>query len=141
MSWTKPEPGDWTPKRRGPIYCAPACGANCTYAAFRLAQTRALALSRALADEFGGTWTVKVWENMGWYFRVSRGTLQVYAHYDGGTRYYITLMGYESGGRPELHVGRGFPSAARAVRAQIRLAKQELNRLAREIAELQLEIR
>jgi hypothetical protein len=41
----------WEPIRRGPIYCAPACGGGCTWAAYQLGETATTlkALARLLA--------------------------------------------------------------------------------------------
>lgn len=33
---------DWTPRRRGAIYCSPLCGDDCTWAAYLAAKARAL---------------------------------------------------------------------------------------------------
>ena len=56
----------WKAVRRGDIYCAPACGANCTWAAYQ----KALERGRLCADELGKGWTVRVYENMGWHTAV-----------------------------------------------------------------------
>ena len=56
----------WKAVRRGDIYCAPACGANCTWAAYQ----KALERGRLCADELGKGWTVYVSENMGWHTTV-----------------------------------------------------------------------
>lgn len=42
----------WTPRRRGLIYCAPACGAGCTAAQ----HAHAVRLGRALARRLGRGW-------------------------------------------------------------------------------------
>jgi len=57
----------WKAIRRGKIYCAPACGAGCTWAAFELANRRAAALVRKLSKG-DLEWEPRVWENMGWHF-------------------------------------------------------------------------
>lgn len=58
---------DWKPRNRaGGIYCAPACGGNCKRSAFELARAR----GKALAERLGKGWTVRVHENLGWYYNV-----------------------------------------------------------------------
>jgi len=59
--------------RRGSIYCAPWCGANCTWAAFQEATKRGEALAKLLGDG----WKPRVWENMGWFYEVTNGILEV----------------------------------------------------------------
>lgn len=65
MSKKKPPPQQnrWVAVRKGPIYCAPACGAKCTYAAFKRMSEFAVDLAKRL----GPGWRPHVWENMGWY--------------------------------------------------------------------------
>lgn len=53
-------------ERKGGKYCAPWCGAGCTWAAYQLAKRRA----RALAKHMGKGWTFRVHENMGWHYNV-----------------------------------------------------------------------
>ena len=57
-------PLSWDPVAHGKVYCAPACGAGCTKAAFNAA-TRA---GKALAKRLGKGWKATVWENMGWHY-------------------------------------------------------------------------
>jgi len=47
--------------RKGPIYCAPACGGGCTKAAYDAAVRK----SRALAKRMGKGWVPYVWEKLG----------------------------------------------------------------------------
>lgn len=63
----------WKPVRRGETYCAPACGAGCTWAAHRQAKEDA----RELAAKLGDGWTPRVWESMGWHYQVTRGRIKV----------------------------------------------------------------
>jgi hypothetical protein len=55
---------NWTPVRSGSIFCSPACGRRCTYAAF-LEAKRA---SEKLAANIGHKWKPYVHENSGWHF-------------------------------------------------------------------------
>jgi len=59
-------PGAWKPKRRGAIYCSPACGANCTWAEHQWAKREA----KVLAKHLGKGWEPRVWENMRWFWKV-----------------------------------------------------------------------
>jgi hypothetical protein len=57
---------NWKPQRRGNIYCAPACGGGCTWAAYQAAQSNA----RKLAKRMGKGWKTRVHENLGWHYNV-----------------------------------------------------------------------
>lgn len=54
-------------------YCAPWCGAGCTKAAY----DRAVQKAGELADYLGKGWKPNVWENMGWFYEVSNGIINV----------------------------------------------------------------
>lgn len=70
--------------RRGAVYCAPWCGANCTWAAFQIATTNAKKLAKSLGKE----WKPVVWENLGWHYKVTNGILEVTTNtHMGKTRY------------------------------------------------------
>jgi len=60
-------------ERRGVIYCAPWCGAGCTWAAFQEATRRADALVKSL----GAGWKPRVWENMGWHYEAVNGIIEI----------------------------------------------------------------
>lgn len=66
-------PLSWTPRRRGKIYCAPACGRGCTRAMYDRAHREATKLAKAL----GPGWKIRVWENLGWYGRAVCGDIEV----------------------------------------------------------------
>jgi len=57
---------NWKPIRRGEIYCASACGGACTRAQYEQARRR----GATLAKKLGRGWTVRVWENLGWFYEV-----------------------------------------------------------------------
>lgn len=64
----------WVAVRRGKIYCAPACGSNCTFAAF----SKATELASKLCAKLGPEWEPRITENMGWHYRaVALGGLVV----------------------------------------------------------------
>ncbi len=54
----------WKPRRNGDIYCAPACGRNCTLAEYKQARERVATLKLIL----GRGWTARIWENLGWHY-------------------------------------------------------------------------
>jgi len=54
----------WEPAHKGNIYCSPACGGNCTKAAYDEAHRK----GKKLAKRMGKSWTVRVWENLGWHY-------------------------------------------------------------------------
>jgi len=68
---------DWIPRRRGDIYCSPACGGNCTYADYLKATKAADRLCKRLK---GVGWKPRVHENLGWHYNVYNGHLQVYPY-------------------------------------------------------------
>lgn len=60
----------WKPVRRGAIYCAPACGASCTWVDYQ----RALAAGTKLQQRIGDPFVLRVWENMGWFYCIETGS-------------------------------------------------------------------
>lgn len=57
----------WTALRQGNyIYCAPACGGQCTWKAYQIAKVKA----DLLATSLGPQWIPHVWENLGWHYSV-----------------------------------------------------------------------
>ena len=56
----------WKPKRKGNLYCSPACGAGCTVEQHHCAVTGGW----KLAAKLGTKWKPRVWENMGWFYEV-----------------------------------------------------------------------
>jgi len=59
----------WKAKRKGDVYCAPACGRGCTYEEYMRAKTEATMVAR----ELGPHWRPYVWENQNWYWDVRSG--------------------------------------------------------------------
>lgn len=57
---TRQEP-DWKPRKKGKIYCSPACGYGCTHASYK----RALAQSKRARKILGPGWAVTVYELSG----------------------------------------------------------------------------
>ncbi len=77
-TWDK---ADWTPVRRGSIYCSPTCGGGCTHRAYLAAVKK----SEALAKKMGTGWKASVWENLGWHWSVESltGVLEINLSGDG----------------------------------------------------------
>ena len=71
-------PLSWIPRRRGAIYCAPACGHGCTYAAYERATENARRLAAILSFATHATWLPHVWENLGWHYEAYCGVARVY---------------------------------------------------------------
>lgn len=67
---------NWTPVRKGKIYCSPACGAECTYSDFVKMTNQA----KKMCEQLGENWTPKVTENLGWHCRVVNANATI--HYD-----------------------------------------------------------
>lgn len=130
----------WRPRRgidtvRGvETYCSPACGGNCTLKAYHDATSAA----KKLAARLGAGWKPRVWENMGWFYRVERGPLTVNPTRYGKQPRYSCLMNSEpspSAGGSILWFDRDYyrtPEAA--VNAQLRLARSVIKRLQATIA-------
>lgn len=87
----------WTPIRRGPFYCSPACGARCTI----LQYDKAWMAANALAKRLGEGWKPVVHENMNWYASVisATGHWKVHIHtYPEGDSYTAFLGEPDCGG-------------------------------------------
>jgi hypothetical protein len=85
------KPGAWKPRRRGAIYCSPACGAGCLHSAFREAHASAKHLLSIMRT---GGWRTDVWENMGWHYALRHDELDISLHVtgeyaDGHTQYFL----------------------------------------------------
>lgn len=102
----------WTPKLDGEIYCSPACGAKCKKIDF----DNATAHAQALARQLGYGWEVRVWENFGWHFEVSKRGATVSVSDDGDYEASIRFYMEE---RNELCVSAKRGTPAQAVEAVI----------------------
>lgn len=76
MATKKPKPLSWKARRSGDLYCAPACGGRCTWAAYQKAKKDAAAFVKRL----GTGWKARVWENLGWHYEAATtdGTMKVH---------------------------------------------------------------
>jgi len=130
---------DWTPRRKGAVYCSPACGGGCTHAAHRAA-SRAAA---ALAARLGHGWKPRVWENLGWYYAAEVPTPKGWAGFDGRLEVHPVLTGGGKGKPARFvrydaylgsYVGSG-RAPEEAVLAAVHDARRDLSGLARLIAQ------
>lgn len=69
----------WKAQKKGPIYCAPACGGGCLRSEFEEATKKA----EALAKRTGKHFRARVWENLGWHWSVVAGNVTVRLERDG----------------------------------------------------------
>lgn len=107
----------WKARRSGPLYCSPACGGKCTWAAY----TRANASAAALAKRLGIGWKPRVWENLGWHYEVldSSKILRVSRYGDTYTAAILNGTLVSRGKTPEIVV-------ANVIRDVIRKARKEV---------------
>ena len=66
----------YAPVKDGKLYCSPACGNGCTYAAYLKAKDAAAKLCKQL----GQKWKPRVWENLGWYHEAVLGDYVMHVH-------------------------------------------------------------
>lgn len=120
----------YKPVRKGDIYCSPACGYKCTWAAYQLATRRAKALCKLL----GPGWEPHVWENGGWHYKVyfgapvaehHLGLVEVYTGHDP-LSYSIFL---QTDPQIIMHGGSILP-LIRKFRAELRKRAKELSTVA-----------
>jgi len=78
----------WTPVLRGDVYCSPRCGGGCTTAEFDKAYTAAA----SLAERMGRGWAVRVWENLGWHWKVQCGNAEITPPDPSGSNKYTARL-------------------------------------------------
>ena len=118
----------WKAKRRGKIYCAPACGAGCTVEQHRIAENAAAELVSELQRlGIGEGWKPLVWENLGWHARAVDATGRMAVHCNR-TKSYTALLGGLDGAR-WAEDGRTPRAALRNVLATARAQKQYIDSL------------
>lgn len=119
----------WAPRRRGAIYCAPACGLGCRHAWYAAAVRNAACLAKHL----GHGWKPEVHENLGWFARAVDATgrwricVDLSKHSHGRVIRYHAFLGDPGslGGRWAAH-GTTPEAAMRAVRRQARAELKHL---------------
>jgi hypothetical protein len=109
---------DWTARRNGLIYCAPACGGNCTWAAFQAAKRNAAALAKAC----GPGYTPRVQENLGWHYGALSPCRRIYVYGERGS--YSALLG-EAGSFSGRYIGHG-KTPKQAIVAVVEAARADL---------------
>lgn len=62
-----------TPVLKGDIYCSPFCGGQCKKAAY----DKAVSDSDLVAKTLGEGWNPRVYEKLGWHWKVSKGHVEV----------------------------------------------------------------
>lgn len=112
----------WTPRRRGAIYCASACGGSCTWAAYQ----KAVADADELVAALGGKWKPWVHENLGWHFTavIRKGgyiILSVSRH----KKVYLAIVGHR------WHATATTPRAA--VNKAVQAARAELDAMTKRV--------
>ena len=103
----------WKPKRKGKVFCAPACGRGCLYSEYLFVKKEAKELSKFLKDKVGGKWKVHIWENLGWYSSLHCGTISVHPRFSLMESPSYLVMNSGDGKFPGSgHAGLGSYSAA-----------------------------
>ncbi len=116
----KPEPRDWTARRRGAIYCAPASGGGCTWEEYQKAQRSAKALCKRMKS---AGWEPRINENLGWHWGIVKGGVTVWPVLHG-KKLLGYFVGLEGGTPCEISVGQTFKDPNDAVRAQLALIRK-----------------
>lgn len=112
----------WKPRRSGLVYCAPACGAGCTWEAYQ----KAVSDAGLVASLLGRNWKPVVSENCHWYWSVQLDSgegviLRVSPTEHKGKVTYSTLLGPGGGGETMFYTTRDFKNPRDAVRFQMKL--------------------
>lgn len=106
MMKRKPVARDWTPVKRGAVFCSPACGGGCTHASFLKAHSDAAMLCETLAKTTAiKTWRPNVWENLGWHCNAISGCGRLKVHPSENPTSFTAFLGKanEGGGKWAEH--------------------------------------
>jgi hypothetical protein len=73
----------WIP-RKGPngVFCSPSCGFGCKQVAY----DRVVREGKNLAEHMGPGWKMKVWDNLGWHYKVRNGVVDLHPKRQGDCR-------------------------------------------------------
>lgn len=97
------------------------------------ANEKADALVQNLKHSIGGNWYKEVWENLGYHYCASLGTMWVYEReHDDGSRYYTCLIGdteHAHAGLGVFHVPNASPTPYEAVIASMEAARKYLAKI------------
>ena len=101
----------WTPKLWQGKFCSPACGRGCTLAE----HNAAFQAGKKLAAECGPSFTVRIWENLGWHYAAisADGRLKVRAPDRDGDTYTVFA------GEPDGHISGRFVEHGKTVKEAI----------------------
>ncbi len=125
----------WAPVRRGPIYCAPACGAHCTIFQF----DHAGILANQTAMRLGEGWKPTVHENMGWFAGVvdASGCWKIAIHEYKGEVSFTAFLGDAGSAGGKWAESANTPEAA--IEKVKKVARAELKRMQKMIDAGQVE--
>ena len=115
----------WEAVRNGDTYCAPACGAGCTWKEFQRVTKLAKALAEKCNKEVGGEWETNIHENLGWFYSVTlkEGNITIYE------RQGQYSIGSHRGGTPSLvYLGLHSDSIKELVDKQLELIQEEADK-------------
>lgn len=113
---------NWTPVRKGKIYCSTSCGGKCTFAAFSAATENAARLASLL----GPGWTPHVWENLGWHYSAENEKAKAEVHRHDQTAGYTLYWNVT----PQIVLSaRSLPSLMAQARDRVDSLVQSLNNL------------
>lgn len=130
----------WKPTRRGPIYCSPICGANCTHAEY----LRAKAAAEKMVKNLGAGWEIDVWDNLGWHWAANKGVARVSPnkHYERVRRvgYRLKVTGYTCYFNSERQVIGEGKTPLEAVVSAVFEALKLSRAIRRDVARLKIDI-
>lgn len=139
-TWPK---GAWTPVRRGKLYCFPACGGGCTWAAYQKAKRDGELVARLL----GSNWRARISENCHWFWCVELDSglndfvLSIHPSEHKGKITYSALLGRRPGGDTAFHSTKHFKNPRDAARNQMRLYRAYVYKHDAQLAALELAIK
>ncbi len=128
----------WKPKRRGPIYCAPACGRGCTKTMYDQAVKHAKQTLRRMKTR---GWEVRVWENLGWHYMLTNKLCGLSLHLNyNKTGYWCMMAGHDAKnvtcGDAYFDVTQSFKDPNQAVEAMFKIAVPVMEAEVRGLANL-----
>ena len=123
---------DWKVVRKGEIYCAPACGGDCTWAQYTAMKNQA----KTMCKELGDGWKPQLNHNLGWFCAIVKGHTTIHCyHYSTGRRSYSAWIEFEVGGsifqtiNDHDNMKKALAKSVRQVKSLFNKMKKELNSL------------
>jgi hypothetical protein len=122
----------WKAELKGPIFCAPACGNNCTLAAYKKAKSDAKKCLRQL--KYKG-FKINVWENVGWHWELYKGGLHLYNSGDN----FFTLLSEcgKSGGHGFWNTSFRHKDPNKVITDQLKAAKSFIKKCSDAVKEVE----